>query len=162
MSLSSSLLLILNENGMILNYRIVSNDQRTFVQECLKEVWSTSGAQKICEVVYTDNPKVDKNFIEQIYLQCHPSHLSVAVLLDIYHARARVIKEMSKYHPDFRAAKQDLSSIFATIQQYGHFPTPDDLVDDFEEWYSKYSVVYTTTILSFDEQVNFLAAKSKP
>jgi hypothetical protein len=162
MSLSSSLLLILNENGMILNYRIVPNDQCTFVQECLKEVWSTPGAQKICEVVYTDNPKVDKSFIEQTYLQCHPGHLSVAVLLDIYHARARVIKEMSKYHPDFRAAKQDLASIFATIQQYGHFPTPDDLVDDFEEWCSKYSVVYTTTILPFDEQINFLAAKSKP
>jgi hypothetical protein len=26
-------------------------------------------------------------------------HLSVAVLLDIYHAKVRVIKEMSKYHP---------------------------------------------------------------
>ena len=80
---------------------------------------------------------------------------------NIYHARARVIKEMSEYYPDFRAAKQDLASIFATIQQYGHFLTSYDLVDNFEEWCSKYSVVYTTTILSFDEQVNFLAAKSK-
>jgi hypothetical protein len=35
--------------------------------------------------------------------------------------------------PDFRATKQDLASIFATIQQYGHFPTPDDLIDEFEE-----------------------------
>jgi hypothetical protein len=50
---------------------------------------------------------------------------------------------MSKYHPNFRATKQDLASIFATIQQYGHFPTSDDLIDEFEEWYSKYSIVYT-------------------
>jgi hypothetical protein len=71
-------------------------------------------------------------------------------LLDIYHAKVRTIKEMSKYHPNFRAIKQDLTSIFAIIQQYGHFPTPDNLIDNFEEWYSKYSIVYTTIILSFD------------
>jgi hypothetical protein len=58
---------------------------------------------------------------------------------------------MSKYHPNFRATKQDLASIFATIQQYGHFPTPDDLIDDFEEYYSKYSIVYTIIILFFDK-----------
>jgi hypothetical protein len=56
-----------------------------------------------CEVVYINNS--DKNFIKQIYLQYHPNYLSVAVLLDIYHARARVIK----YHPNFRAAKQNLA-----------------------------------------------------
>jgi hypothetical protein len=79
------------------------------------------------------NSKVNKNFIEQIYLQYHPNYLSIAILLDIYHARAKIIKEMSKYHPNFRAIKQDLASIFVTIQQYGHFPTLDDLIDNFEE-----------------------------
>jgi hypothetical protein len=36
---------------MILNYRIVSNNQHTFVQECLKEIWSPSGAQKIVKLL---------------------------------------------------------------------------------------------------------------
>ena len=118
---------------MILNYRVVLNDKWTFIQECLKEVWSTPEAQKICKVIYTDNPKVDRNHIKQIYLQCFPSHTPLAVLLDIYHAKARVTKEINKYHPDFRAAKQDLTTIFATIQQYGAYPTSDDLIKDFED-----------------------------
>jgi hypothetical protein len=41
-------------------------------------------AQKICEVVYTDNSKVDRNHIQQIYYQYFPNHISVAILLDIY------------------------------------------------------------------------------
>jgi hypothetical protein len=155
------LLLILNEDGMILNYRIVSNDKHTFFQECLKEVWSTLKAQKICEIVYTDNPKVDRNQIEQIYHQFFPNHISVAVLLDIYHAKARILKEMNKYYPDFRVAKQDLTTIFATIQQHGSYPTPNDLIEDFEDWCDKYSIVYKTLTLSFKDQIKFLAAKPK-
>jgi hypothetical protein len=85
---------------MIFNYRIVFNDQYTFVQKCLKEVWSISGAQKICEVIYINNSKVDKSFIEQTYSQCHLSYISVTILLNIYYAREKVMKVISKYHPN--------------------------------------------------------------
>jgi hypothetical protein len=70
---------------------------------CISEV------QKICEVIYTNNSKVNRNYIEQIYLQYFPSHLFLAILLDIYYAKARIIKEINKFHPDFRVAKQNLT-----------------------------------------------------
>jgi hypothetical protein len=98
-----------------------------------KEVWSTPEIQKICEVVYTNNSKVDRNYIQQIYHQYFPNHISVAILLNIFHAKTRVIKEMNKYHPDFRATKQDLTTIFAIIQQYGSYPTSNELIEDFED-----------------------------
>jgi hypothetical protein len=48
---------------MVVNYRIVPNDQRDLVQQLLKEIWSVPEASKICEVVYTNNSKVDSAFI---------------------------------------------------------------------------------------------------
>jgi hypothetical protein len=41
--------------------------------------------------------------------------------LDIYHAKARIIKEMGKYHPDFRAAKQDLTIILQPFSNMAIF-----------------------------------------
>jgi hypothetical protein len=55
---------------------------------------------------------VDRNYIEQVYLQYFPSHTLLAILLDIYYVKARVVKKMNKYHPDFRAVKQNLTTIF--------------------------------------------------
>jgi hypothetical protein len=76
---------------------------------------------------------MDRNHIEQIYFQCFPSHIFLAILLDIYHAKAKIVKEMNKYYPDFRATEQNLTIIFATIQQYGSYPTPDNFTEEFED-----------------------------
>jgi hypothetical protein len=54
-------------------------------------------------------------------------------LLDIYHAKTRIIKKINKYYPDFRATKQNLTTIFATIQQYGSYPTLNELIENFED-----------------------------
>jgi hypothetical protein len=40
---------------------------------------------------------------------------------------------MNKYYPDFTAIKQDLTTIFATIQQYGSYPTSNELIENFED-----------------------------
>ena len=40
-AIKSSLLLILNEKGFVLGFRIVPNDKRTFVTEILVEIWKT-------------------------------------------------------------------------------------------------------------------------
>jgi hypothetical protein len=146
---------------LIVNHKIVPNNKRTFVQTCLKQIWTEPEAEQICEVVYTDNPKVDKSSIQKIFADCFPNHLPVAVLLDIYHARSRIIKEMIKTHPDFRVAKQDLTTIFATLQIFGHFPSPSSLSKELENWCQKYSIVYASSALNFVEQIDFLATNYK-
>lgn len=127
------------------------------VQDLLKEIWTTNGAQKLCEVVYTDNSKVDKRFIQQIYQECFPKELSVEVLLDIFHGRERIFRAMNKNHPDYRPAKKDLSRLFTLIQKMGHFPTSNELSVAFDDWCLQYSIVHPSSVLTFDEQLKFLA-----
>jgi hypothetical protein len=86
--------LILNEDKIVVNYKIVSNDQRDLVQQLLKEIWFVSEISKICEVIYTNSPKVDSVLIQDTYIQCHPKKIVMNVLLDIFYARKRVLKNM--------------------------------------------------------------------
>jgi hypothetical protein len=72
-------------------------------------------------------------------------------LLDIYDAKTRIIKEISKYYLDFRAAKQNLVSIFAIIQQYDHFPTLNDLIDKFESGTANIPLFILQQFFFFDE-----------
>jgi hypothetical protein len=58
---------------------------------------------------------VNRNYIEQIYFQYFPSYTLLAILLDIYYIKAKDQRN-ENYHQDFRAAKQNLTTIFATIQ----------------------------------------------
>jgi hypothetical protein len=53
---------------------------------------------------------------------------SLSYFTSIYHAKAKIVKKMNQYYPDFRAIKQNLTTIFAIIQQYGSYPTPDNLL----------------------------------
>ena len=150
-------MLILNEDGMIVHYKIVPNDKRDEVKKLLKDIWTTPNIQKTTSVVYTDNPKVDRRAIQEIFLDCFSEEVEVSVLLDIFHAKMRIIKDIPRSHPDYRVAKQDIAAIFNNIQKYGYYPLPQDLVDDFDTWVDKYSVVYSTSYLSFDDQINYLA-----
>jgi len=158
----ASLLLVLNKDAFVLNYAIVPNDTRAFVQECLSAIWTTANSKITPSVVYTDNPKVDQNFIQQTFEQCFPDcPLPVEVLLDIYHAKMRVLKEMSKTHVDYRSAKSDLNTIFANLQVKGTYNTTDDLEKSFDDWVEKYSSVYNYADLDSKEKLNYLAKLSK-
>jgi hypothetical protein len=77
---------------MVVNYRIVPNDRIYLVQQLFKEIYFVSETSKICKVVYTNNPKVDSALIQDTYIQCYPKKIAVDVLLDIFHARERVLK----------------------------------------------------------------------
>jgi hypothetical protein len=62
---------------------------------------------KICEVIYTNNPKINYVFILNIYIQYYLQKILVDILLNIF---------MPKKHPDYRSAKQNLNTIFALIK----------------------------------------------
>jgi hypothetical protein len=54
------------------------------VQDFLKEIWTINRVQKLCEIIYIDNSKVGKRFIQQIYQKYVPKKLLVEILLDIF------------------------------------------------------------------------------
>lgn len=145
---------------MILHYQIVPNDKRIYVTNLLKEIWTVS-KEKVCEVVYTDNPKVDDSAIQNAYRECFPSMLKVDVLLDIFHGKSRVTKEMNKSHPDYKEAKKDLTAVFSNLQKFGNYATEKELSEAFNEWMNKYSVVHSNTALNFSEQMEYIYAKQK-
>jgi hypothetical protein len=154
--------LVLNENGMAVNYQIVPNDKRDFVKKLLEEIWRTEDSNVVPSVVYTDNPKVDSSIINETFSHCFPEDpTGVEVLLDIYHAKVRVLREMNKHHPDYAAAKSDLTSIFALIQVRGQYDTIGDLRNTFDDWTSKYSKVYASTMLTTAEKISYLAEITK-
>jgi hypothetical protein len=129
------------------------------VQDLLKEIWTTNGAQKLCEVVYTNNSKVNKRFIQQIYQECFPKELSIEVLLDIFHGRKRIFRAMNKNNQNYRPTKKNLSKLFTLIQKMGHFPTSNELFVAFDDWCLQYFIVHPSFILTFDKQLKFLALK---
>ena len=53
-----------------------------------------------------DNPKVDTSNIMKAYHDSHneENQLSLRVLLDVFHAKSRVVKELNFHHPDYKAA----------------------------------------------------------
>ena len=75
-SVSASLLLILNENGEVLTYKIVSNDRREELYKLLLDIWKNSERKIITECVYTDNPKVDESFIQKAFEETPPKEES--------------------------------------------------------------------------------------
>jgi hypothetical protein len=158
MQLSASLLVILEEHGYVIGYKIVPSDERIHVQQLLKDIWTTENREIITKVVYTDNPKVDKSAILTTFKDCHPQELvDVVVLLDIFHAQNRIVKELRYQHPDYKAAKQELSKIFAKIQQPNSYPQPEDLVNDFDAWITKFSIVDNALALEINDKIKYLS-----
>jgi hypothetical protein len=125
-------------------------------QNFLKEIWTTNRVQKLCKIIYTDNSKVNKRFIQQIYQEYFPKELSVEVLLDIFHGRERIFRTINKNHPNYRPAKKNLSRLFTLIQKMGHFPTLNKLSVAFNDWCLQYFIVHPSSILIFDKQLKFL------
>ena len=83
-------------------------------------------------------------------MELYPDHMLVAILLDIYYRRARVIKEIVGSYLDYRATKQDLSTIFVLLQKSGHFSSLGELSRELDLWCNKYSKVYTSLALNFN------------
>ena len=55
----------------VLNHKIVPTDERTHVEQALKEIWDTVDRTVITLAVYTDNAKTDKNTIETAFAATH-------------------------------------------------------------------------------------------
>ena len=57
----------MNENGQVLNFRIVPCDSREFMKPAFEQIWSTKNRNIKTLAVYTDNPKSDKAAILEVY-----------------------------------------------------------------------------------------------
>jgi len=145
----------LNEDGFIVVFKLVSNDRREEIYNLLSELWKTPKREVLTECVYTDNPKVDSSFIQQAFDETKPkdSVEILTVLLDIFHAKSRITKELSRTHPDRKAAASDLSSIFAKLHHFNSYPTLPELKEAFENWCTKYSVVHAQLSYSMDQKI---------
>ena len=156
--LSCSLLIILNEDGMVLAYDIVPNDKRELISKLFMDIWNTPNRQKVCLAVYSDNPKSDKNCILVSFAATHhsPALNAPDVLLDVFHGKSRVVKEMAHNHPDFRGAQSELAGIFAALPDKNAYPLSDDLVSAFQDWLDKYSTVCTPLYYEENDKLFYL------
>jgi hypothetical protein len=68
----------------------------------------------------------------------------------------RIIKEMDKRHPDYRAARSDLTAIFAKVKIEAAYATANDLKEAFENWCFKYAKPLKESYLPPDEQIKLL------
>ena len=157
-ALRASLLIILNENGCVLSYKVVNNDRREELYDLLLELWSTVNRVVITECVYSDNPKVDSSFILKAFNETKPVDkvAILYILLDIFHAKSRIGKEISKTHPDQKGAMADLSTIFAKLHHYNSYPVLQDLKEAFYNWMGKYSKVHAQLLFSMDQKLQLL------
>jgi hypothetical protein len=152
--LGASLLIVLNEIGQILAFKVVPSDTRSFLQEMLKEIWTTPDLSVKCDAIYTDNPKVDKNAILTTYHSTFPDQIdTLDVCLDIFHAKNRVVKELQRSHPDYRAAVSELGKIFGKVINRG-FDFKEDLAKAFQDFADTFSK--PTTKLSKNKKLVYM------
>jgi hypothetical protein len=136
--LKSSLLLILNEFGCILDWTITPNETREFVQNALMRIWKTPGREVVTEQVSTDDSAKDTNCIEKAFRKCHPEEAPlVKVSQDVWHAEQRVLTPMHKYHASYRTAKYSFQAIFATLKKK-EFERKEDFVEAIKNWMDQY------------------------
>jgi len=153
--LSASLLLILNEDSKVLSFKIVPNDKREYLVLLLKEIWSNHKEQQ-CQACYTDNVKVDAAFVNQAHAECFPNDpVDPTMLLDVFHAKNRVVSEMLKTHPDFKAANSDLSSVLHELKFPRSYPDENDFVEALSNWIKEYSSVHASLALSINDRIRF-------
>lgn len=149
--------MILNENGEVLTYKIVSNDRREELYKLLLDIWKNSERKIITECVYTDNPKVDESFIQKAFEETAPKEESefhvLTVLLDIFHAKSRVVKEINRSHPDRKSAMADLSVIFGKLHHFNSYDTKTKLSTALTDWCKKYKKVHSQLSLSFEQKM---------
>jgi len=74
----------------------------------------------------------------------------------LFHAKNRIIREMSPHHPDYKAAKSALGAIYSKIQTPEAYPKPEDLQNDFKQWLNEYSIVCAEISFTANEKANLL------
>ena len=115
-----------------------------------------------CQAVYTDNPKVDESFIKEAFQTAYKDDIPlISVLLDIFHAQNRVIKELFITHPDLKFAKSSLKQIFSKIPKSDGFNSPQDLKEAFMEWEQQLKAVHGSVALENNDKIRYLG-KSIP
>jgi len=71
---------------------------------------------------------------------------------DIYHVKQRIVKLLSKSHPDYSIALHRLTSIFTEVKRdpkESKFKNVEDLKKSFLNWKTEFSVCQNTTPISF-------------
>ena len=120
-------------------------------------IWNNS--QIVTECVYTDNPKVDESYIQKAFYEANQNRDKLkilTVLLDIFHAKSRVVKEISRSHPDKKSAIADLSSIFGKLHHFNSYDTKSKLSEALNNWCNKYKIVHNQLSLSFEEKISLI------
>ena len=139
----------------MLAYKIVPNDKRNQLLLLLKEVWQDIPEQK-CLVCYTDNVKTDSSFVSQAHTACFPEDpYELTILLDVFHAKNRVTSEMTRSHPDFKAANADLGTLLANLQIPDIYPQKNNFHDALTQWFDDYSKVHASLALPINEKIRF-------
>jgi hypothetical protein len=152
-------LIILNEDGAVVGFKIVSNDRREELYMLLLEVWAPPDRQHITTCIYSDNPKVDEASIQRAFTETLPEdeHIHILkVLLDIFHAKSRVVKELPRSHPDRKSSIADLTTIFAKLHHYNAYPNISKLKGAFKQWMNKYNTVHAELSLTLQQKVDLL------
>jgi len=67
---------------------------------------------------------------------------------------------MSSVHPDYRAAKSELASIYAKIQTANAYKTKEDLCEDFNNWIQDFTTVCHPIAYSAKEKISFLGIQN--
>ena len=71
-SLKSSLLVCMNENAYILNYKIVPNDTREFMESMIYDIVKTPNRKVFTKALYTDNARADSNIVSGMFKELFP------------------------------------------------------------------------------------------
>ena len=77
-------------------------------------------------------------------------------MLDIFHAKSRGVKEISRSHPDKKSAIADLSSIFGKLHHFNSYDTKSKLSEALNNWCNKYKIVHNHLSLSFEEKISLI------
>jgi hypothetical protein len=83
------------------------------------------------------------------------------VLLDIFHGKSRVVKEISRTHPDRKSCLADLTTIFAKLHHYNAYPQISDLEKAFLDWMEKYQKVHAELCYNFNQKLQLMGKSIK-
>ena len=62
----------MNENAYILNYKIVLNDTREFMESMIYDIVKTPNRKVFTKALYTDNARADSNIVSGMFKELFP------------------------------------------------------------------------------------------
>ena len=136
----------MNEDNAVIQYKIVPNDKKEYLEELLSNIWSKTKVTTLA--MYTDHPAKDSNTIINTWNNFFDEDFDITVLQDIYHAQNRVIKVMNKRHSDFPFAEKEIKEILFNVKT-NIYKTELDLKNALNEWQNKWK-----NIKNFGDKMN--------